>query len=75
MTRGLTEIDWEDATEFVPAVVTAIAMPLTYSIAHGIAFGFVSYAAIKLLSGRVRDLNVALVVLAVAFIAKFAWLS
>ena len=75
MTRGLAEIDWEDATEFVPAVVTAIAMPLTYSIAHGIAFGFISYAAIKLLSGRIKELNIALIILAVAFIAKFAWLS
>ena len=75
MTRGLAEIDWEDATEFVPAVVTAIAMPLTYSIAHGIAFGFISYAAIKLLSGRIKELNIALIILAVAFIAKFVWLS
>jgi len=75
MTRGLAEIDWEDATEFVPAVVTAIAMPLTYSIAHGIAFGFVSYAAIKLFSGRMKDLNIALAVLAIAFIAKFVWLT
>ena len=72
MARGLTEIDWEDATEFVPAVVTAISMPLTYSIAHGIAFGFISYAAIKALSGRWRDLNAAVVVLAIAFVVKFA---
>ena len=72
MARGLTEIDWEDATEFVPAVVTAITMPLTYSIAHGIAFGFISYAAIKALSGRWRDLNAAVVVLAIAFVVKFA---
>jgi AGZA family xanthine/uracil permease-like MFS transporter len=75
MTRGLTEIDWEDATEFVPAVVTALAMPLTYSIAHGIAFGFVSYVAIKVLSGRFRDLNAALVILAVLFVAKFIWIG
>ncbi|HXV25501.1 MAG TPA: NCS2 family permease [Alphaproteobacteria bacterium] len=75
MTRGLAEIDWEDATEFVPAVVTAIAMPLTYSIAHGIAFGFIAYAAIKLLSGRFRDLNAALAILAALFVIKFAWLG
>ncbi len=75
MTRGLTEIDWEDATEFVPAVVTAIAMPLTYSIAHGIAFGFVAYAAVKLLSGRFRELNAALLILAALFVIKFAWLG
>ena len=52
MTRGLAEIDWEDPTEYVPAVVTAIAMPLTYSIANGIAFGFITYAAVKLLAGN-----------------------
>jgi AGZA family xanthine/uracil permease-like MFS transporter len=75
MTRGLTEIDWEDASEFVPAVVTALAMPLTYSIAHGIAFGFVTYVAIKVLSGRFRDLNAALVILAVLFVIKFAWIG
>jgi AGZA family xanthine/uracil permease-like MFS transporter len=75
MTRGLTEIDWEDASEFVPAVVTALAMPLTYSIAHGIAFGFVTYAAIKIMSGRFRDLNAALVILAVLFVIKFAWIG
>jgi AGZA family xanthine/uracil permease-like MFS transporter len=75
MTRGLTEIDWEDASEFVPAVVTALAMPLTYSIAHGIAFGFVAYAAIKIMSGRFRDLNAALVILAVLFVIKFAWIG
>ncbi|HEX6101489.1 MAG TPA: NCS2 family permease [Alphaproteobacteria bacterium] len=75
MTRGLTEIDWEDASEFVPAVVTALAMPLTYSIAHGIAFGFVTYAAVKIMSGRFRDLNAALVILAVLFVIKFAWIG
>lgn len=72
MARGLTEVDWEDATEYAPAVVTAIAMPLTFSIANGIALGFITYAAIKLLSGRLGDINPAVAVLAVAFIVKFA---
>ena len=72
MARGLTEVDWEDATEYAPAVVTAIVMPLTFSIANGIALGFITYAAIKLLSGRIADINVAVAVLAVAFIVKFA---
>ncbi|MGK9169622.1 hypothetical protein KXR53_25115 [Inquilinus limosus] len=43
-------------TEFVPAVVCAAAMPLAYSIAQGIAFGFITYAGVKLLAGRVRDI-------------------
>jgi AGZA family xanthine/uracil permease-like MFS transporter len=72
MTRGLTEVDWEDATEYAPAAVTAIVMPLTFSIANGIALGFITYAAIKLLSGRFADINAAVAVLAVAFIVKFA---
>jgi len=72
MARGLTEIDWEDATEYVPAVVTAIVMPLTFSIANGIAFGFITYAAIKLLAGRFADINPAVAILAVAFVVKFA---
>lgn len=73
MARAFTEIEWEDVTEYVPAMLTAIAMPLTYSIAEGISFGFISYTAIKLLSGRVRDLNAPLVILALAFVAKYAF--
>ncbi|MCC7274861.1 MAG: NCS2 family permease, partial [Alphaproteobacteria bacterium] len=72
MTRSLAEIDWEDATESAPAVVTAVAMPFTFSIAHGIAFGFIAYACIKALSGRARDVTPGLAVLAAAFAIKFA---
>ncbi len=52
MMQGARDIDYEDATEYVPAAVTILAMPLTYSIADGIAFGLVAYAGIKLLAGR-----------------------
>jgi len=41
MARGFAELDWDDVTEYAPAVVTALAMPLTFSIANGIAFGFI----------------------------------
>src|SRR6185503_100196 len=58
MTRGLAEIDWEDVTDYAPAVVTAITMPLTFSIANGIAFGLIAYAAAKLLAGRMPSLAV-----------------
>ncbi len=74
MARGLAEIDWEDVTEYAPAVVTAIAMPLTYSIANGIAFGFVTYAAVKLLSGRFREVSAAVLILAILFVIKFGFL-
>jgi AGZA family xanthine/uracil permease-like MFS transporter len=75
MTRGLTEIDWEDPTEYAPAVVTALSMPLTFSIATGIAFGFITYAATKLISGRYRELSVPVIVLAVLFLARFAYVA
>ncbi len=74
MTRGLAEIDWEDLTEAAPAVVCAVTMPFTFSIAHGIAFGFVAYAGIKLLAGRAKEVPVAVWVIAVVFVGKFALL-
>lgn len=73
MARGLTEVDWEDVTEYAPAVVTAITMPLTYSIADGIAFGFISYTAIKVLSGRLSELHPAVAILGILFVVKFAF--
>ena len=73
MARGLAELDWDEVTESAPAVVTALAMPMTFSIATGIGFGFVSYVGIKLLSGRGRDLNVGVCVISGLFIFKFTW--
>ena len=74
MTRGLSEVNWDDVTDYVPAVVTAIAMPLTFSIATGIGIGFITYAAVKLLSGRLSEASPAIVVLAAAFVLKFSFL-
>ena len=71
MARGLAEVDWEDVTEYAPAVVTAIAMPLTFSIANGIAFGFILYAAIKLLAGRISEASPAVIVLGLLFLIRF----
>ncbi|MGH6984121.1 MAG: NCS2 family permease [Stellaceae bacterium] len=71
MARGLAEVDWEDVTEYAPAVVTAIAMPLTFSIANGIAFGFILYAAIKLLAGRTKEASPAVLVLGLLFLIRF----
>ena len=72
MARGLAEIDWEDITEYAPAVVTAITMPLTYSIATGIGLGFITYALAKLISGKAKEASPAVLVLAVLFAVKFA---
>ena len=71
MARGLIEIEWDDVTEAAPAVITAIIMPFTFSIADGIAFGFISYAGIKLVAGRFRDIHPAVGTLAVLFVIKY----
>ncbi|WP_417543908.1 NCS2 family permease [Marinobacter sp.] len=75
MTGGLKLIDWEDITDAAPAVVTALVMPLTFSIANGIALGFITYAVIKALSGRWSDLNASVVVISIVFILKFIFLD
>ncbi|MGE3066772.1 MAG: NCS2 family permease [Hyphomicrobiaceae bacterium] len=74
MMTAVKEIDFSDVTEYVPAVVTIATMPLTFSIAHGIAFGFITYAGIKLLAGRIGDITAAVALLAVLFVVKFALL-
>ncbi len=71
MTRGLIDVEWDDITEAAPAVITAIVMPFTFSIADGIAFGFISYTGIKLVSGRYRDIHPAVGTLAVLFVIKY----
>ncbi|WP_193073723.1 NCS2 family permease [Pseudomonas sp. FME51] len=75
MTSGLVQVDWEDLTEAAPVVVTALVMPLTFSIANGIALGFISWTAIKLLSGRWRELNPSLYALSALFIVKLGFFS
>jgi len=72
MARGLAEIDWEDLTEYAPAVVAAVTMPLTYSIATGIGLGFITYALAKIVSGKLSEASPAVLVLAVLFAVKFA---
>jgi len=72
MARGLAEMSWDDVTEYAPAVVTAVAMPLTYSIATGIGLGFITYVVIKILAGKAQDASPMIMILAVLFAIKFA---
>jgi len=73
MMSGLVNIDWDDLLDAVPVAIICITMPLTFSIAHGIAFGFISYVAVRLFSGKVKTLNISVVILALLFIGKFAF--
>lgn len=72
MLRELGDIDWSDSTDCIPAALTALVIPFTYSIAHGIAFGFIAYAALKLATGQGRAVAPVIWVIAAAFILKFA---
>jgi len=72
MTQGLAEIAWDDITEYAPAVVAAVTMPLTYSIATGIGLGFITYALAKIIAGKLSEAKPAVLVLAALFAVKFA---
>ena len=73
MMSSLAKVDWDDLTEAAPVAVVTLMMPLSFSIAHGIELGFISYAAIKLLSGRYKDVSVSVWVLAVLFLAHLVF--
>jgi AGZA family xanthine/uracil permease-like MFS transporter len=71
MIRNVTKIDWNDATESVPAFLTLIGIPLSYSIADGLALGFISFPVIKLLSGRGREVGWLTYLLAAVLVLYF----
>ena len=75
MLRELTELDWNETTEAVPAVVTALAMPLTYSIANGLAFGFITYAGLKLFTGKWREAHPMSWIICAVFLVRFVFVG
>jgi len=70
--RNLKDIDWDDVSEYAPAVLAAIIMPLTFSIAHGIALGFIAHVVIKAVSGKTDDLNMGSIAIAGVSVLYFA---
>ena len=75
MLQDLVHVDWTDSTESVPAAVTALTMPFTFSIAEGVAFGFITYAALKLLTGRAREVKLIVWIIAAVFLFKLIYLG
>ena len=71
MIQGITHIDWEDITEAVPAFLTIVFMPFTYSIADGIAMGFISYALVKLFTGKAKTVPYMVWIIAALWVFKF----
>ncbi len=71
MMQNVTKVDWKDASESLPAFLTLVGIPLSYSIADGLALGFISYPIIKLFSGKGRQIGWLTYVLAVVLVAYF----
>ena len=74
MLGGMRDLDWDDATELVPALLTIVAIPLTFSIADGIAVGFITYVSLKLATGKFSGISMGVWFLALIFIARFAFI-
>ena len=74
MLTGMEALEWSDMSEVVPALITIVMIPLSFSIANGIAVGFISYVAIKLFVGRRADITLGAWFLAAIFLAKFAFM-
>ena len=72
MAQALRGIDWDEATEYVPAVITALAMPFTFSIATGIGIGFITHAVLKAATGKAAEVTGAVWLIAALCLVKFA---
>lgn len=75
MLDGLRSIEWDDYAILISGFLTVIIMPLTFSIANGVSFGVISYALIKLLSGKGKEVDILLYIVAAALIARYIWLG
>lgn len=75
MLAEMAHVKWDDLTEAAPAALTALVMPFTYSIANGLAFGFISYTVLKLATGRYKEVHPAAWVIALLFLIRFAFFN
>ena len=75
MLLPLTEVDWEDPMAAIPAFLTVAMIPLTFSIANGLAFGITAHALLKLLKGKATRADWFLFTLAALFVVRFAWMA
>ena len=73
MISQIARIDFEDLETAIPAFLVMLVIPMTYSIAHGIGYGFIAFVAIKLMCGKWREVHILMYVVATAFAAYFLW--
>ncbi|KKY84429.1 adenine permease PurP [Enterobacter cloacae] len=75
MTSSLSRVKWDDLTEAVPAFITAVMMPFSFSITEGIALGFISYCVMKAGTGRFREISPCVIVVALLFVLKIVFID
>jgi adenine/guanine/hypoxanthine permease len=75
MTQSIAHVAWQDFTEALPAFVTILATPLTFSIATGLSLGLISYTVVKIAAGKLRQINLLVWILTVLFILRYVYLA
>lgn len=75
MMQSIKDVNWDDMSEALPAFIAVAAMPFTFSISNGIAFAFIAYSFVKLLSGKAKDVHWVVYLLSILFILKYAFLK
>src|ERR1700756_4067334 len=75
MTESIARVEWREFTEAIPAFVTLVATPLTFSIATGLSLGLISYTLVKVAAGKFREVSVVIWILTALFIVRYAWLA
>ena len=75
MSQSIAQIDWQDFSEAVPAFITVLATPLTFSIASGLSLGLISYTVIKVAAGKIRQINPLIWILTALFILRYIYLA
>lgn len=75
MTESIARVRWSDFTEAIPAFVTLLATPLTFSIATGLSLGVISYTLVKVAAGKFRDVSVVIWILTALFVLRYAYLA
>ncbi|UIP29117.1 NCS2 family permease [Photobacterium sp. TLY01] len=74
MMSSMQHVKWNDFTDAAPAAITALMMPLTFSIANGIALGFITYTVLKVATGKTKDVSISMYILTAIFVAKLVYL-
>ncbi|PSW18298.1 NCS2 family permease [Photobacterium sanctipauli] len=75
MMGSMQHVNWKDFTDAAPAAITALMMPLTFSIANGIALGFITYTVLKLATGKTKDVSISMYILTAIFVAKLVYIG